>query len=145
MRAVLVRLQTVRAITLLVGLAVFTARAQASDLWDGIGAAQRGDYATALAKLAPLAEAGDREAQYKVGLMYLNGLGVALDHAKAFELFTAAANQGQVAAVNSLGYMHENGIGRGVDLAAAARHYRQAAEAGMRQPSADSAQSRKRP
>ena len=44
------------------------------------------------------AEAGDAEAQYLVGLMYLNGMGIGEDKVKAEEWIRKAADQGHQAA-----------------------------------------------
>ncbi|GAB6068870.1 hypothetical protein JCM13664_21910 [Methylothermus subterraneus] len=47
---------------------------------EGLAAANRGDYATALKEWRPLAEQGDAVAQYNLGVMYDNGLGVPQDY-----------------------------------------------------------------
>jgi TPR repeat protein len=46
-------------------------------------AADRGDYATALAIWTPLADRGDAHAQYDVGLLYEAGHGVPLHYVDA--------------------------------------------------------------
>ena len=43
-----------------------------ADFEMGFAAAQRGDYAAALLEWRPLAEQGDADAQYNLGLMYRN-------------------------------------------------------------------------
>ncbi len=50
---------------------------------EGLAADKRGDYATALREWRPLAEQGDSDAQFNLGLMYYNGQGVAQNYAKA--------------------------------------------------------------
>jgi TPR repeat protein len=50
--------------------------ARADDYEDGIAAGRRGDYATALKLLSPLAQKGLAQAQYYLGLMYEQGEGV---------------------------------------------------------------------
>jgi len=52
-------------------VAVFGLPSQAG-MDEGIAALRRGDYATAAKELRPLAEGGNAEAQYRVGLMYGN-------------------------------------------------------------------------
>ena len=47
-----------------------------TDFQAGMEAYKAGDYATALKKWNPLAEQGNAEAQYGLGYMYNNGLGV---------------------------------------------------------------------
>ena len=44
---------------------------------------EKQDYATALEKWQPLAEAGDAEAQNSLGFLYLKGQGVPQDYAQA--------------------------------------------------------------
>ena len=43
---------------------------------------QRGDYNTALSRLRVLADKGDAEAQYNLGVMYHDGQGVPQDYAQ---------------------------------------------------------------
>ncbi len=49
----------------------------------GLAAAEAGDYATALQEWRPLAKQRYALAQYNLGTMYANGLGVILDDAEA--------------------------------------------------------------
>jgi TPR repeat protein len=54
-----------------------------------------GDYAAVLGQAVPAAESGKADAQYYLGLMYLNGHGVAQDDRQAymwFDLATLYAN-----------------------------------------------------
>ena len=53
-----------------------------------------GNYETAFRKLLPLAEHGNAEAQYYVGLMYSEGQGVPQDDAEAMNWCRKAATQG---------------------------------------------------
>jgi uncharacterized protein len=53
--------------------------AAAGPLEDGLVAANRGDYATAMRILRPLAENGKARAQNALGNMYANGLGAPQD------------------------------------------------------------------
>jgi TPR repeat protein len=80
--------------------------------WDeGVGAYNTGDYATALAEFRPLAEAGMADAQFTLGLMYLNGQQVARDEAEAAKWFLKAAEQGVSEAQGSLGALLSAGKG----------------------------------
>ena len=63
----------------LVFLAWFAAPANA-DYDAGKTAYDRGDYATALKELKPLAEKGNAKAQSNIGLMYVKGQGVPQDY-----------------------------------------------------------------
>jgi len=54
----------------------FSHAAIADDVEDGVVAAEKGDFATALRLLTPLAEQGDAKAQFNLGLMYRDGNGI---------------------------------------------------------------------
>ena len=64
------------AIVLLLSLAAPVA---AGPLEDATAAYDRGDYATALRLLRPLADQGDASAQFNLGVMYDNGRGRAAE------------------------------------------------------------------
>ena len=53
--------------------------AVAGRLEDAAAAYQRGDYATAMLIVKPLADQGDAVAQYRVGVMYFHGEGASQD------------------------------------------------------------------
>ena len=57
------------------------------------------------------AEQGYADAQFNLGLMYVNGEGVEKDVVQAVELFKKAAEQGHVDAQNNLGAMYFTGEG----------------------------------
>ncbi len=57
------------------------------------GVAQESD--DAVASLRAAAERGDADAQYELGLMYLEGLGVTQDNAEAYAWIRTAAAQGK--------------------------------------------------
>ncbi len=62
--------------------------------WDeGVAAAKRGDYATAFREFRPLAEQGTAEAQFNLGRVYGEGLGVPQDYAEAHMWFNLAASR----------------------------------------------------
>ena len=58
-----------------------------------MAAYQRGDYATAIRKLRPLAEQGNAKAQYSLGVMYDKGLGVPQDYVQAHMWYNLAASR----------------------------------------------------
>ena len=95
---------------------------------EGVVAYNRGDYATALREWRPLAEQGDAEAQFNLGLMYYKGRGVPQDYAEAVKWYRKAAEQGVAEAQYNLGFMYNNGQGIPQDYAEAARWYLKAAE-----------------
>ena len=63
----------------------------AADFQAGLEAYERGDYATALEELRPLAEQGDAGAQIQVGTMYENSVGFPQDYVLAHMWFNIAA------------------------------------------------------
>jgi len=67
-------------------LAIF-GTANAGPLEDGEAAYARKDYATALELFRPLAEQGDAQAQYNLGVMYDTGEGVPQDYALAVKWY----------------------------------------------------------
>jgi TPR repeat protein len=92
------------------------------------GNIQRHD--TALAIWQPLAEAGDAESQYGLGMMYGNGFGVAMDDALAIKWYGMAAEQGHADALCNLAVMHQNGWGVPLNEEEAIRLFTLAAEQG---------------
>ena len=73
---------------------------------------QKGDYVTAAKEWRPLADEGDAPTQYNLGLMYLDGHGVAQDYAEAAKWFRRSAEQDYTEAQHDLGAMY--GAGQGV-------------------------------
>jgi TPR repeat protein len=73
---------------ILAGLVVAIAMASAAvaaPLDEVMAANKRGDYATALRLLEPLAEQGNAHAQTKLGAMYDSAIGVPKDYAQAMK------------------------------------------------------------
>ena len=89
-----------------------------------------GDYSKALAEITPLAEQGDPRGQYAMGVLYENGLGVAIDAKVASTWYLKAAEQGNSDAQYNLGAMFEHGVGMPINYTEAAHWYRPAAEQG---------------
>ena len=83
-----------------------------ADLSKGLAAYDRGDYATAVRELEPLAIRGNAEAQYVLGCWYHKGHGVIQNYEIAVQLFSLAAEQGFSLAMVSLAAIY--GDGRGV-------------------------------
>ncbi|MGA9415774.1 MAG: GAF domain-containing protein [Terriglobales bacterium] len=75
--------------------------------------------AKSLAELQKLADAGDAEAQWQMGLRYHNGDGVPRDDAQAVSWFLRAAEQGHVTAQATLGAYYWAGRGVPEDLSKA--------------------------
>jgi hypothetical protein len=109
----------------------FVGSITAEPLEDGVAAHGRGDYATAMLLLRPLADHGNAVAQFNLGVMYLTGRGVAHDYAAAVNWFRKAADQGDANARYWLGGMYHRGLGVPRDDAAAASWYQKAADQGF--------------
>jgi uncharacterized protein len=100
------------------------------DTDDGYAAYQRGDYATALRHLRPLADKGDARAQSALGLMYYHGRGVPQHDPEAANWFRLAADQDDTVAQFHLGAMHAQGRGVPQDFNEAVKWYHLAADRG---------------
>jgi uncharacterized protein len=105
----------------------------AAELDDAVAAAHRGDYATALGRLSPLAEKGDARAQFDLGFMHAYGWGVQRNPAEAITWYRKAADQGLPVAQHFLGLAYVNGEGVRPDDAEAARWFARAAAQGFAQ------------
>ena len=64
------------------------------DLSSGINAFEAKDFTSAMRLLSPLADEGIAEAQYRMGMMYQNGLGKVKNDDYALKYMQAAADQG---------------------------------------------------
>ena len=95
--------------TICFGLA---ALAHAGALEDGHDAYDAKHYQQAYALWKPLAEAGNADAQYNLGLLYMNGLGVEKNERLALMWFTRAGQQGLADAQYNAGVMFY--LGKGV-------------------------------
>jgi TPR repeat protein len=84
----------------------------ANDVDDAIEAMRAGDFAEAYCVLKPYAEAGDPEAQYNIGWMYLNGYGLAMNDSRALEWWKRASDQGYTDASFSIAMLYSLGEGK---------------------------------
>lgn len=75
-------------------VASLSAPAHADPFDDAVAAYQREDYATAIRLFRDIAAEGDAAAQYNLGYMYANGMGVARDQAEALGWFRRSADLG---------------------------------------------------
>ncbi len=91
----------------------------------------------ARAQLEPLAQGGDAEAQYLMGLSYYHGSGALRDDARAAAWFRKAAARDHGYAMYALGLMHD--LRRGVKRSRgeAMLWYRRAAHKGVQQAIAE--------
>src|SRR5262245_11558590 len=81
----------------------------AGPVQDAEAAIVKGDYATALKLLRPLAEQGTPEAQLVLAIMYSNGLGVPRGGTEAANWSRKAAEQGHANAQHYLGLLYKTG------------------------------------
>ncbi len=99
--------RTILAVALVITL---TSPAQAG-FREGLAAYYRLDYATALAEWRPLAEEGDPQAQYQLGILHYRGDGVIQDYGQAAKWFRRAAERGDADAQFNLGLLYAEGKG----------------------------------
>jgi len=105
--------------------------AWSADFATGRVAYDSGDYETALTKWRPLAEAGDADGQFGMGLLYGSGYGVELDDFQALKWYVLAAGQGHAKAQCNIAVMHANGWGVPQSDEEALKWYSLAAEQGV--------------
>ena len=92
-------------------LTLFLCAAFAANFAAGLSAYQKGDFATAAKEWRPLAEQGDREAQFNLGLLYIDGQGVPQDPAEGAAWFQKSADQDFTKAQLNLGALYGSGKG----------------------------------
>lgn len=90
----------------------------------------KGHYQDAYDEWLPLAELGDAEAQYNLGVLFDQGAGRPRNLATAADWYRKAAGQGFVDAQINLGIMYLNGQGVERDTSEAARWFALAAAQG---------------
>ena len=96
--------------TLLVMLMLSFSHAVIADNYeDGLEAHDKGDFETALRLWTPLAEQGDIEVQFNLGMLYADGKGVAQNYKSTVRWYTLSAKQGNYQAQYTLGLMYAQG------------------------------------
>ena len=118
------------AVAALVLTVAFARSVAAGPLEGASDAAERRDYATAIRLWRLLADKGEVDAQYNLGVMYDKGYGVTWDFTVAVSWFRKAADHGFAAAQLSLGVMYKNGLGVPQEFTTAVNWYRRAADQG---------------
>ena len=99
----------IRSLLILFSLSSGITAALADDFADGFTAASSGDYKAAYAKWHDLAEQGDANAQFNLGLMYHSGLQVAFDEKKAVYWYKRAAEGGNQQAQEYMAIGYQEG------------------------------------
>ena len=93
-------------------------------------AVKRGEYALAHELLLPHANSDHAHAQSLLGLLFLNGQGVAVSYPDALSWFEKSANNGNAQSQNNLGVMHAQGLGVPQSFEQAAKWFSLAADQG---------------
>ena len=127
---------------------LITAQAAAADIQASVSspaleadsAYEAGDFAKAARIWAPLAQAGDSIAQYRLGLLYDLGQGVTEDGVEAFRWYLKAAMQALPEAEFNVAVMTDGGRFTAQDEAQAAMWYSRAASHGLPRAQYDLAQ-----
>ncbi len=113
-------MKTLRLLPLLALCILMTTGVSArADVKSGLSLMYQGDYADALQELQASAKSGDVDAEYWLGHMYEQGLGVKRDAAQAVTWWTTAAQGGSVPAKRALGVLYLQGEGIFQDFAKA--------------------------
>ena len=96
----------------------------------GVVAYSKGDYATALQKLKPVAERGNTNASNALGRMYRDGKGVPQDYKTAIKYYNTAARNGSAEAMVNIGWFYYHGKGFTQNYHTATKWFTVAAESG---------------
>ena len=112
-------------------LVLFVTISWAGDFKKGWSAYSSSDYATALAQWQGLADTGDANACYGMGMLYGNGFGVDMNDELALKFYGLAAANGHAEAQYNLGVMHQNGWGVPLNEEEGMKWFRLAAEQGI--------------
>lgn len=120
------------ALTFVVLICILTSvgKGWGADYFKGMEAFDNGDFATALRELTPLAERGDRYAQFRLAWMYDDGLGVPQDYKTAIKWYTRSAELGYSTAQSTLASKYRWGSGVTQDYKIALKWYTLLAEQG---------------
>ena len=106
--------------------AAFAGVAKADAYLRGFQALEQKDYKTALYFLSLFAANGDARANYNLGIMYREGLGVTQDDIEALTHFIAAAEDGHMLGNYAVGLAFLRGRGSDVDAEAALFYLKEA-------------------
>jgi uncharacterized protein len=119
-----------RAVVLALLLCIATPFAAFAGWDEGLAAYNRQDFKSALREWLPLAQQGNAQAQYSLGVIYAIGQGVPLDYKEAIKWYRLAADQAYAGAQYNLGVMYANGLGVPQEYKEAVKWYRLAADQG---------------
>ncbi|CAK0744128.1 conserved hypothetical protein [Gammaproteobacteria bacterium] len=97
----------------------------------GIAAFEAKHFSKAMQLLSPFTVQGNAEAQYRVAIMFQNGLGMARNELQAYRWMKAAAEQNHGLAQHGLGFMYLYGECVAMNHTMAAHWFQRAAEQGL--------------
>lgn len=126
-------MRTFSRLILATSVLLFATVAWSGDFKKGWEAYNSADYETARAEWQELADAGDVNAAFGMGLLYGNGFGVDMNDELALKYYGIAAEHGHAEAQCNLAVMYQNGWGVPQNDAAANKWYGLAAEQGITQ------------
>ncbi len=126
-------MRKIQAVILVVSMSMFSAISWSEDFAKGQDAYFSGDYQTAMTEWQPLAEAGQMDGQFGMGLLYANGFGVDMNDELALKWYGLADDQGHAEAPANLAVMHANGWGVPQSNEMALKWYTLAADQGVTQ------------
>ena len=101
-----------------------------ANFYDGADAYDKGDYKTAIKHWELLAEHGNADAQYNLGFMYENGIGLKKSDYWAFLWTNKAAQLGQTNAQFAVGNMYRTGAGIVKDSKQTVKWFKEAGKKG---------------
>lgn len=111
-------------------LAAPVAAGQVEELQAAVTAHDRGDYSSSLRTHHLLADQGNAEAQFNLGLFYDQGKGVPQNYTEAMRWYRKAAERGIAEAELNIGLMYDEGRGVPENDLEAVGWYQKAAERG---------------
>jgi len=109
---------------------LLSSSSHASTTDQALRAIEKNDFKTALKELLPLAEKGDKDAQFLMGMLYDAGKGVPQDPSIAASWYKKAAQQNHSIAQLYLGILYHSGEGVKKDYREAVRWFQPAADKG---------------
>ncbi|MFZ6875173.1 tetratricopeptide repeat protein [Undibacterium sp. Di27W] len=114
----------------LMSCALAMGTACADDFSDGVSYYEQGDFDSALESFKAAAAKGNADAQFNLGLMFLNGEGVPQDYKQALRWFEQSASKDNVRAQVNIGRMYAKGKGMLSNHGVAATWFKKAADQG---------------
>ena len=126
-------MRNIQAIILVALALLLSSKSWSEDFAKGQDAYFSGDYQTAMTEWQALAEAGQMDGQFGMGLLYANGFGVDMNDDLALKWYGLAADQGHAEAQCNLAVMHANGWGVPQSNEEAIKWYSLAADQGITQ------------